>query len=218
MIVALSRPYTARNGAPTVERVDQRIFELTYFNYCMSCTFCHDSCCQYGATVEEPKVRAILNRADELESYVGIPRQEWFLDHIWWQDPDYPGDRYTRTRVRSTDLGNRCVFSNTKGRGCLLHKFALERGTLVHEIKPLACNLFPVMFDGGVLIVPVEIADRTLVCIDQGPTLYRSARNDLQFYFGPDLVVELDDVERVYLSRKERPGAVSLALVSAACG
>jgi Fe-S-cluster containining protein len=211
MTVPLSRPYPARPGAPTVERVDPRIFELTYFHHCMDCTFCHDSCCQYGATVEEPKVRAILARADELARYVPAPADEWF-DERWRSDAEYPGGRYTRTAVQATSQGNRCVFLNAGGRGCLLHKFALENGVPVHDVKPMACNLFPVLWEDGALIVPEEIDDRTLVCIDHGHTLYRSSRNDLLFYFGPELVAELDAIERDY-SRPEKAGTVSLAVV-----
>ena len=213
MIAPLSRPYLARDGAPVVERVDTRIFERTYFHHCMSCTFCHDSCCQYGATVEEPKARVLLALADELEPYVGIPRSEWFLDDTWWNDRDYPGGRYTRTEIRDTARGDRCAFINTDGRGCLLHKFALERDISVHDIKPMACNLFPVLWDSGTLIVPEEIADRTLVCIDQGPTLYRSARNDLKYYFGPDLIAELDELERGCGLGRNKSGTVALVTV-----
>lgn len=191
MIVPLSRSYTARDGAPTVERVDKRIFSLTFFSACMDCTFCHDACCQYGATIEEPKVRAILDRADELEPFIGRPRSEWFQDDAWLDDPDYPGNRYTRTQVH----GERCAFLNRNGRGCLLHTFALVRGIPVPEIKPLACNLFPVLFEDRTLIVPLEIDDGTLVCLGEGPTLYQSARSDLAYQFGSDLVAELDALE-----------------------
>ncbi len=212
MIVPLSRPYSARTGAPVVEKVDSRIFELTFFHHCMFCTFCFDSCCQYGATVEEPKVRAILTRAGELEPSIGIPRSEWF-EETWWTDADYPGGRFTRTRIHDTPQGNRCVFLNRDGRGCLLHKFALDHGMPVHDLKPMACNLFPVLWDNGTLIVPLEIDDRTLVCMDQGVTLYRSARGDLLAYFGSELVAELDAMEREHLPASEKSGAMSLAVV-----
>ena len=106
-------------------------------------------------------------------------------------DADYPGGRYTRTRV----VDGSCVFLNRTGRGCLLHRFALERGIQIQTIKPMACNMFPVHCENGVLIPPLEIEDRTLVCHGPGPTLYRSARNDLAYYFGPDLIAELDALE-----------------------
>jgi len=215
MIVPLSRSYAARGGQPVVERVDRRIFTLTYFHHCMDCTFCHDSCCQHGATVEEPMVETLETLADELEPYVGVPRGEWYWADTWWDDPDYPAGRFTRTETRDTPLGERCVFANVNGRGCLLHTFALERGLPVHQVKPMACNLFPVLWDRGALIVPLEIADGTLVCRDAGVTLYRSARNDLRHYFGEELIRELDALEPEGTMESGRAGLVSLPLASA---
>lgn len=191
----LLRPYTARPGTPTVDRVEIDIFRESYFRDCLDCTFCHDSCCQYGACVGRAKVEAILARADELEPLIGRPRDEWFQD--WWEpDEGFPGGAYTRTQV--TD--GACVFLNRRGRGCLLHSFALEKGLPVHDIKPMVCNTFPVEIWDRVLVVPVEVEDRSLVCVGQGPSLYRSARPDLEAYFGPEMVAELDALEAKVLA------------------
>ncbi|MFL5341698.1 MAG: hypothetical protein ACJ8F7_16255 [Gemmataceae bacterium] len=210
MIVPLSRPYVARGGTPEVEFVDQRIFHLTYFHHCMACGFCHDSCCQFGATIEEPKLAALLERADELEEFTGVPREGWFAD-CWRNDVEYPGGRYTRTQVRETPRGDRCVFTNPDGRGCQLHAFAVHRGLPVHDLKPMSCTMFPVLWDKKTLIVPLEIEDQTLVCIDSGLTLYRSARNDLEYFFSPELVAELDELERKWMAR---PGMLHLPLAA----
>jgi Fe-S-cluster containining protein len=198
VIVNLSRPYTARDGTPTVDRVDVRIFRETFFSACMECSFCFDTCCQYGATVEAPMAEEILRQAGELEQYLGVPRERWF-EPEFKTDPSYPGGKYTRTRV----VDGSCVFLNRTGRGCLLHRFCLEKGVEVHQLKPMACHLFPVLWDEGVLIVPLEVQDRSLVCLGAGPTLYRSARGDLGYYFGPELVAELDALE----SQHGRPPA-----------
>src|SRR5262245_62091971 len=131
MIVPLSRPYAARGGVPVVDRIDTRLFTATFFSACMECTFCHDSCCQYGATVEEPMMETLLAMKDGLEPVVGRPASEWF-DGKFRTDPEYPGGRFTRTRV----FDGRCVFLNRAGRGCLLHKYALERDVPVHAMKP----------------------------------------------------------------------------------
>ena len=211
MIHSLSRTYVAREGAPAVDRVDTRIFHETFFSACMECSFCFDSCCQYGATVESPMVEAIRQWADELEAYVGVPRGQWFED--WFKpDADYPGGRYTRTRV----VDGSCVFLNRTGRGCLLHRFALERGLDVHDIKPMMCNLFPVLPENGLLGPPDEIRDGSLTCTGPGPTLYRSARADLEYYFGPELVAELDVLEAAVVAAPPaaRP-TVALPLVAA---
>lgn len=139
-------------------------------------------------------VQAIRQRADELEDYLGVPRERWFREDFK-DDEDYPGGRYTRTQV----IDGSCVFLNRTGRGCLLHRFCLEKGVEVHALKPMACHMFPVLWEEGVLIPPLEVQDRSLICGGGGPTLYRSARNDLLWYFGPELVAELDGLEPLYL-------------------
>jgi Fe-S-cluster containining protein len=212
-MLPLSRPYAARSGVPVIDRVDPNIFLDTFFSACMDCTFCHDSCCQFGASIEGPLVEKLRGMADELEPYVGVPRADWFRDEMY-EDDEYPGGLYTRTGVR----GGKCVFLNRNGRGCLLHRYALEKGLDVHDVKPLACNLFPVLWDQGAFVTPEEIADRTLVCLGDGPTLYRSARGDLLYYFGPELVAELDGLEARVLAERPKtpsPRLASLPLLTA---
>jgi Fe-S-cluster containining protein len=199
MIVPLSRPFVARLGVPVVDRIDTRLFTLTFFSHCLRCDFCHDLCCQYGATVEAPLLDALLARKDELEPVIGRPASEWF-DGAFRDDAEYPGGRFTRTRV----FDNRCVFLNRSGRGCLLHSHALATGTPVHDLKPLACNLFPAWWCDGALVLPPEIEDGELICLGDGPTLYRSARGDLLYYFGPELIAELDALESTTLPPSRR--------------
>jgi hypothetical protein len=199
MIVPLSRPYVSRGGVPVVDRIDTRLFTETFFSACMQCDFCHDSCCQYGATVEKPMMDILLAHKDVLEPVVGRPASEWFDGHFR-TDAEYPGGQFTRTRV----FDKRCVFLNRAGRGCLLHSYALEHQIPVQELKPLACNLFPVWWAEGALVLPPEIEDRELVCLGEGPTLYRSARGDLLYYFGEELVEELDTLEATVLPAGSR--------------
>jgi Fe-S-cluster containining protein len=212
MIVPLSRPYASRDGLPVVDRVDPGIFVETYHGACMDCSFCYDTCCRYGATLELSAVGKILDHADGLERLVGFPRAEWFQD---WSKPnnDYPGGRFTRTRV----VEGSCVFLNRHGRGCLLHRYALERGLDLHDIKPMVCIMFPVLAENGILIVPDEIRDGSLTCLGPGPTLYRSARDELLHYFGPELVAELDALEEKATGAPRVPdrGLLSLPMVPA---
>ncbi len=88
-----------------------------------------------------------------------------------------------------------CVFLNTKGRGCLLHSFALEKGYDYHEFKPFFCTIFPVTYNDGVLMTPEEIDEKTTACLGAGPTPYQGAREELKYYFGDGLVLELDEIE-----------------------
>lgn len=199
---SLSRPYPSRYGLPVLEQFDPRIYGFRYFGTCMDCTYCRDACCQYGADIETIRMKAILEHADDLEKHLGIERTEWFRtdpDDIGIvPDGDYPGGEYTRTGVvelpagRSPHNEDACVFLDPVNRGCKLHGFALERGIVVHEIKPMICLLFPLSFTNRTLVPAVEFDDSDLVCIGPGPTIYQSAREDLRYYFGDELVAELD--------------------------
>jgi hypothetical protein len=190
VIRPLSRSYACRWGAPIIDHVDTAIFVCTYFMDCMKCTYCHDSCCQYGTDIDCENVARIEARSGELESYTGVPRERWWSGQ-WSDDAEFPGGRHTRTRVED----GACVFRNRRGRGCMLHSYALEQGLDYHELKPMVSALFPVTFDRGLLHPSNEIADRTLQCIDDGPTLYRGARAEVAWYFGGGLVAELDAIE-----------------------
>ena len=214
MIVPLSRAYAARGGNPVVERVDRRIFSLTYFHECMACTFCHDSCCQHGATVELPLVEKLAALADQLEPFVDVPRDRWYGGNEMWDDPDFPGGWFTRTDTRATPLGPRCVFANSRGRGCALHTFALERGLPVHDVKPMACNLFPVL--GTARYRPIEINDGTLICRDVGIACQSAER--LGYYFAPTCRRTDTTSTRRWPGPPRARGAVWPGLAEAACG
>jgi Fe-S-cluster containining protein len=190
MIIALSKAYASREGMPVITHVETDIFVRTYFMHCMQCDFCHDSCCGYGADIDAANVKRLQAHAPALESIVGVPREKWFVP-VYTEDGDYPSGRYTRTRVARDS----CVFLNRQGRGCLIHKYCMERGINFHELKPLVCSLFPLTFHEGLLFPSEEITDESLQCLGAGPTLYRGAREDVRYYFGNDMVAELDALE-----------------------
>ena len=56
----------------------------------------------------------------------------------------------------------------------------------------MVSSLFPVTFGGGALLCSDELHDGSLVCAGDGPTAYEMARSELAYYFGPELVTELD--------------------------
>lgn len=210
-VVALSRPHPSRHGAPVVERVDTVVFSRRYFTRCMECTYCADWCCQHGVDVDEENVARILARAAELEAFTGIARSRWFHDAPA-PDPEFPGGGARRTRVED----GACVFLGRASRGCMLHAFALERGLDYHEVKPMVSALFPVTFAGGVLMASEEVEDGTLVCLDEGPTLYRGARAELRFYFGDALVAELDALEATLPAPAQPPAGAKRRLPTTA--
>ena len=52
--------------------------------------------------------------------------------------------------------------------------------------------LFPLTFEQGVLVASNEVIDGTLICSGAGPSCYDGAREELRYYFGDALVLELD--------------------------
>jgi len=184
------------HGVPCIDRVDTRIFQLKYYRDCAGCSFCGDSCCQYGVDVDLPNVARLNSAPDELEQFVGRPRSEWFEDRVVL-DVEYPGGGFRRTRV----IDGRCVFLNRSGRGCLVHSWCLQQGIPYQQLKPLVSSLFPVTIDQGVLLPSIESVDSSLTCLGPGSSLYCGARTDLSWYFGEELVRELDALEREFLHR-----------------
>ncbi|HEY2027002.1 MAG TPA: hypothetical protein VGG78_08330 [Gemmatimonadaceae bacterium] len=167
--------------------VDPEIFRRRYFGHCLRCTFCGDACCDHGVDVAAVERDRILARADEIEPMVGVPPEHWFEPDVE-PDVDFPGGRVTRTSV----VDGACVFLQRNGRGCALHAFALSRGIDYHEVKPMISALFPLTFDGAALRCSDELSDGSLVCAGSGPTVYEMARDELRYYFGAELVTELD--------------------------
>ncbi len=186
-MIALARSYVARGGAPVIRAVDSAIFRRRYFGHCLRCDFCGDDCCRHGVDVSLQERDRILAHADALEPIVGVRRDEWFLPTIT-HDAEFPGGASTRTAV--VDGG--CAFLRRRARGCALHAFALEKGLDYHDLKPMVSALFPLTFGEGVLRCSSELRDSSLICAGAGPTAYGMTRAELAYYFGEELVEELD--------------------------
>ncbi len=170
---------------PTLKQVDTDIFSLRYYAKCMQCTFCHDSCCQYGCDVNIGERERILALASEIKPFVSTPPERWFKAES--SKTQYPTGRFVRSEV----VDGRCVFLSRDNRGCGLHSFALKTGRDYHDVKPMVCWLFPVCWDKGVLRPSSDIRD-DLQCKGDGPTVYEMTRPELLHVFGKALVEELD--------------------------
>jgi hypothetical protein len=188
-MIALSREYRSVFGQPVIHSVDPAIFGYRYFTHCMSCTFCHDSCCSYGVDIDVENVGRILALDGDFEAHVGVRRNKWFTSQRW-RDPEFPGGAQARTRVSN----GACVFLDRKNRGCKIHSYCIEKGIDYHQLKPLVSILFPLTFEGGALVASGELEDKSLVCADQGPTAYEGVRAELAWYFGEAFVEELDAI------------------------
>jgi Fe-S-cluster containining protein len=191
LIHALRQPYPSRHGKPILDRVNTDIFIKTYFMQCLQCTFCNDACCTYGVDVAIDEARRIEEHGDALARYTQVPRERWF-DGSFAADPDFPGQGYTQTSIGPRG----CIFLNPTGRSCMVHAFCLQNGMDYHDLKPMVCCLFPVTFSEGLLAPSIDVDDQSLICLNQGVSLYSGAREELRYYFGDELVAELDALQR----------------------
>jgi hypothetical protein len=181
----LSRDYPCKGGGPVPREVELRIFTLRYFQFCMACSYCHDVCCSYGVDVDLENVERIKALPADFKALVGVPEAQWFTAEVT-RDAEFPGGAHVRTAV----VDGACVFRNRKGRGCVIHSYALEKGLDYHDAKPLVSTLFPVTFEYGVLAASNELVDGSLRCFNDGPTLYEGSRDELLYYFGAALVAD----------------------------
>jgi hypothetical protein len=186
-VIDLSRAYACKVGGPILKSVDRRIFSLRYYMDCMGCNFCHDTCCQYGVDVDVENVERLKAAPLDFKELVGYPVERWFTDTVV-ADAEFPSGRHVRTQV----VDGACVFRNRKGRGCLIHSYALNTGIDYHSLKPLVSILFPLTFEYGVLEPSSEIQDGSVICYGEGPTVYEGSRDELLYYFGVEMVAELD--------------------------
>ena len=191
MSIPLPRAFPSRFGQPVLTGVATEIFRRTTNAFCNSHDVCNDRCCAHGADVDEPAVSRLLEKADEVETFTGIPADDWFRLG-WIEDPEVPGKRYTRTAVRE----GRCVFLNRRGgRGCLVHSFCAERGVPYQTFKPMICCLFPMTFDKGLLQPMEEFHTPGPVPGPDETTVYEASRGEILYYFGQDLVTILDTMQ-----------------------
>ena len=188
-VFPLSKEYIS--GTMAISFVHRDIFLKTYFAHCLECNFCHDWCCSFGADIDVQNVEKIQQRKDEILQFVQLPEGEWFDEEYTYYE-EYAGNEYTRINTQ----GSRCVFISKDQRGCGLHRYAISKQMDYHEIKPLVCILFPLSFEEGILFIAPELDDNSLVCAGAGPSVYRSIRSELEYYFGSEFIHELDTIEQ----------------------
>jgi len=197
--IPLCRSYPSRYGVPQIKAVDPRVFRVRYYTHCLACTFCHDWCCTEGVDVDRVHHAAIMDAADPLEAFLGVPRSSWFTS-AYEEDDEVPGGGSYRTAV----VKGACVFLNRAGRGCRLHAFCVDQALDYHDLRSMVDCLFPITYAGRLLTVADEVLDGSLVCLDTGPTIYRGLRHELEHYFGNAFVRELDAAETIALRRHAR--------------
>lgn len=159
-----------------------------------------DACCQYGCDVDLAERDAIEARAGEIRALLRaeVKHVRWF-DPVEEEDTDYPSGRVVRTEVHADG----CIFLAHDGRGCAIHRAAIEGGWDLRGVKPAICRLFPLSYEEDTIVIADEYPEYSCAHVD-GPTLYRITRDALADIFGEDLVIALDAAEAQVLDAAPR--------------
>ena len=155
----------------------------------MHCTYCFDSCCQYGVDVDGTDRRAPRGgRTPSSRRSRGVPRP--LVHRRVDRRP-----RSSRAAARPARASRTAPASSATARAAAASstRSPSRRGIDYHELKPMVSTSFPLTFDYGLLHPSNEIEDRSLQCYGDGPTLYRGRTGrDRAGTSGRSLVAELD--------------------------
>jgi Fe-S-cluster containining protein len=192
---------------PVVQRVDPDIFRFTFVADCMThaCRCVDegvqqdDACCRFGCDVDLYERDRILARASEVARVLAPELRNparWFDESDPEIDADSPSGVLVRTARHEMEREDgRCVFLQSDGRGCALHRAALEASFDPAEIKPSVCRLYPLSLTEGALGLADDF-DWYSCAHHSGPTLYRVMRPTLLELYGADAIAALDRAER----------------------
>ena len=194
MRLVLKQSYPSIHGYPVIEKVDTEVFTRNFpFRDCLAVD-CADICCSGGATMD-------ISSFDKLLAYrEHFPWIDW-TGYDFREDFYSPGGRGCYTRFPD----QRCMFQTPGGRGCAIHAYSLQNGIDYRTIKFFTCCLFPcevnkVGPDENVLTAGYELRYQSrfnLPCGQQpgGESIYRVCRENLQYYYGAELIGELDQLQ-----------------------
>jgi Fe-S-cluster containining protein len=178
-------PIKSDTGILKINGVEEEIFSARCVPDCFKFDVCRDICCSYGCDVSREEAARILEHKDVLQQLLKVPATRWFKQR-WTKDADFPSGEFVRSRVHR----GKCVFYAHELRGCMLHRFAVKQGFDPHLIKPMVCFMFPATWENGNLVVAGFLSE--LPCDDQGITVFESQKREIGYYFGGEIVKELD--------------------------
>ncbi|HEX5060010.1 MAG TPA: hypothetical protein VFV99_11655 [Kofleriaceae bacterium] len=195
---------------PRFHRVEVAVFTKRVVADCMShrCAMHEthteklDACCQYGCDVDLTERDAILARRDAIAPVLAAEVRDlpWFDESSPETDPDTPSGTVVRTAVHRDG----CLFLAHDGRGCAIHRAAVEQGWDFRGVKPSICRLFPLTYGDGAIMVSDDYPDYSCAYEPGAPTLYRVAREALRDIFGDDLVHAMDAAEALVLAAEPK--------------
>lgn len=190
---------------PRFHRADADIFTRRIVADCMThdCAVVDtrrlrpDACCQYGCDVDVAERDAIVAHRHEIRDLLRPEAK----DVPWFEPEEYVVEGYPSGRIVRTEVfRGACIFLAQDARGCAIHRAALEHGFDVRGVKPAVCRLYPLYYEDDAVVIDDDYPAYSCAWVD-GPTLYRHGRDTLAELFGPELVVALDEAERIVLAR-----------------
>ena len=155
-----------------------------------------DACCRYGVDVDIGERDAILRHASEIAALLhhDAAHAPWF-DTSESSDSDFPSGHY----VRTTTHGKGCIFLAHDGRGCAIHRSAIENDWDFRGVKPHVCRLFPLSYQTDAIVLSDDYAEYSCSRDDRAPSVYRVSRDTVGEIFGSALVAALDRAEQAVL-------------------
>lgn len=198
MIIKLQKNFTNHAEFPIINKIDTLIFSTRYPK--KECSpQCNNVCCSGGATMDIYTFNKLLKHR-----HAPIFRSIVWEGYSFQDDPDSPGGKGCYTRF----YNNRCMFQNSDW-GCSIHTYCLQNSIDVHELKFFTCCLFPVevnKIDGvkNILTAGYELRypQFDIPCKKNGDiSVYESAKNDIQYYYGEELIYEIEKLRDVMHSK-----------------
>jgi hypothetical protein len=183
-------------GVIKIHSVEEKLFKARCVPDCLEFDNCQDICCSYGCDVSSDETIRILAHQGDLEKLLNVPATRWFKRH-WTVDADFPSGRFVRSRV----YRGKCVFYARALRGCMLHRLAVKKGFDPHLIKPMVCFLFPATWEQGNLLVAGFLSE--LPCNARGITVFSSQKGEIGYYFGNEMVREMEKMETEYINGRQ---------------
>jgi hypothetical protein len=206
---------------PVLNHVDPDIFRFQFAEDCMThaCRIeasaedaydgvCqqNDACCRYGCDVDLFERDRILARAPQIAPVLRPELRDptrWFDDSNP-EESESPSGQVIRTGKQRPELeAGKCIFLGQVdgGRGCALHRAALDHGFAPESIKPTVCRLYPLSYGDGYLGLADDF-EWYSCAHHEGPTVYRVLRDTLRDVYGEGAIDALDQVELDVLRKR----------------
>ena len=193
---------------PRFKSVDSDVFIKRVVADCMThdCTqqvdqkMRHDACCQYGCDINLFEKAAIEKRREDIAKVMSPEAQAapWFDESEIFVDNDVPSGHV----IRSAVMHDGCVFLQHDGRGCGIHRAAIEQGWNFREAKPSICWLYPMSYENDEIFLSSDYPDYSCAFSADAPTVYQVCRGSMRDVFGDELVAALDAAEAKVLGRR----------------